>query len=99
VALEDVAETSGRPAVPANDNVSMPTYMKLCEQLGLTPAGRKNLDLKEAQRGGKLNAVRALRPVEGGRQPAKRAAPARSGVRVRAAKSVHSAVAEADTAD
>jgi len=41
-ALDDVADRDGgRPAVPANDNVALPSYLKYCESLGLTPAGRK----------------------------------------------------------
>ena len=40
-ALDDAAQTSGRPAVPANDNVSLASFLKYCEQLGLTPAARK----------------------------------------------------------
>lgn len=55
-ALDDVADRDGgRPAVPANDNVSIPSYLKFCEQLGLTPAGRVKLAKpEEAKPGGKL---------------------------------------------
>ena len=88
-ALEDAAKHGGRPAVPQNDNVSLATYMKLCEQLGLTPSGRKALDLKEARAGGKLAEVRALKSV-----PA--TAPKAAPVRARAAASVHKAAAPAD---
>lgn len=37
-ALEDVAESEGnpRPAVPANDNVSLATFLRYVEALGLT---------------------------------------------------------------
>ena len=45
-ALDDIAgggRDSVRPAVPANDNTSLPTYLKFCESLGLTPAGRGEL--------------------------------------------------------
>lgn len=47
-ALDDVADTDGkvRPAVPTNDNVSLSAYLKYCDQLGLTPAGRKALESK-----------------------------------------------------
>lgn len=37
-ALEDVLETKGgRPAVPANDNVSIASFLKYLDALGLTP--------------------------------------------------------------
>lgn len=42
------------------DNVSIPTYLKYCESLGLTPAGRSKLgEKKEPQRGklGNLSSV------------------------------------------
>lgn len=41
-AIEDAAETRGaRPAVPANDNVTLATYLKYAEALGLTPVNPK----------------------------------------------------------
>lgn len=42
-AIEDAAEVDGRPKVPANDNTSLPTFLKYCEALGLTPGSRKAL--------------------------------------------------------
>jgi ADP-ribose pyrophosphatase YjhB (NUDIX family) len=36
-ALEDAAESNGRPAVPANDNVSLASFLKYMAELGLTP--------------------------------------------------------------
>ncbi len=45
-----------RPA----DNVTIPTYLKFCESLGLTPTGRLKLTLKEGPRG-KLADLRAIR--------------------------------------
>ena len=36
-ALEDAAESNGRPAVPANDNVSLASFLKYMNDLGLTP--------------------------------------------------------------
>lgn len=48
------------------DNVSIPTYLKFCESLGLTPAGRKRLDEKKEPQGGKLAQLRA---VNGGAAP------------------------------
>src|SRR5690625_4648436 len=46
-ALDDAAESGSRPKVPANDNTSLPTFLKYCESLGLTPTGRKALGLGE----------------------------------------------------
>lgn len=43
------------------DNVSIPTYLRYCESLGLTPAGRVKLGEKEsAGGGGKLAQLRAI---------------------------------------
>jgi hypothetical protein len=59
-ALEDAAG-EGRPVVPANDNVSIPTYLKYCESLGLTPAGRSKLAEKKPEgKGGKLGRLSAV---------------------------------------
>src|SRR5690625_142163 len=44
-ANEDAAENGWRPKVPANDNTSLGSFLKYCDALGLTPAGRKNLEL------------------------------------------------------
>lgn len=46
------------------DNVSVPTYLKFCDSLGLTPAGRMRLAEKKEPAGGKLA---QLRQVSGGR--------------------------------
>ncbi len=46
------------------DNVSIPTYLKFCNELGLTPAGREKLKPKEQAVGGKLA---QLRSVKGGK--------------------------------
>jgi hypothetical protein len=41
------------------DNVSVPTYLKFCEALGLTPAGREKLSEKKPEApGGKLALLR-----------------------------------------
>jgi hypothetical protein len=55
---EDAGDTGSRPTVPQNDNVSLSAYLKYCDQLGLTPAGRKALDQKVVPAGGKLSAIR-----------------------------------------
>ena len=36
-ALEDAAESESRPRVPANDNTSLPTFLKYMEALQLVP--------------------------------------------------------------
>ena len=36
-AIEDSADSGGRPAVPANDNVSIATFLKFMDALGLLP--------------------------------------------------------------
>lgn len=58
LALTYAAENKTRP--PGIDNVTVPTYLKYCDALGMTPGGRKALELKEEARG-KLAAVRDLR--------------------------------------
>ncbi|WP_163168096.1 hypothetical protein [Arthrobacter sp. Alg241-R88] len=66
-AIDDVShqKDGGRPAVPANDNVSISAYLKYCDQLGLTPAGRKTLDIdKGGESGG--SKLGKLRSVHGG---------------------------------
>lgn len=61
-ALNDAAETKGaRPAVPQNDNVSISAYLKYCDQLGLSPVGRKALGVKDGGTGGKKAKLHALR--------------------------------------
>lgn len=61
-ALEDAEQTKGsRPAVPPNDNVSISAYLKYCDQLGLSPAGRKALGVKDGGGSGKKAKLHALR--------------------------------------
>lgn len=47
-ALDDAVVDGVRPKVPANDNTSLPTFLKYCEALGLTPGSRKELGVGEA---------------------------------------------------
>lgn len=56
-AMEDAARDEKRPTVPQNDNVSLSAYLKYCDQLGLTPAGRNGLVEKKKPEasGGKLS--------------------------------------------
>jgi hypothetical protein len=42
------------------DNVSIPTYLKYCESLGLTPAGRLKLGTKKEAPSGRLGDLRAI---------------------------------------
>jgi len=57
-ANEDAVEHDGRPRVPANDNTSIPTFLRYCDALGLTPAGRAGLAApKEAPAGGNLSSL------------------------------------------
>jgi hypothetical protein len=42
------------------DNVSIPTYLKYCESLGLTPAGRLRLGAKKEAPRGKLGDLRSV---------------------------------------
>lgn len=49
------------------DNVTIPTYLKYCESLGLTPAGREKLALKkdEGSKRGKLVSLQGGIPRPG----------------------------------
>lgn len=61
-AADDLAgnpRPGARPAVPQNDNTSLPSFLRYCEALGLTPAARKELEpAKEEAAGGKLTLLR-----------------------------------------
>lgn len=64
-ALEDAAaERGARPAVPPNDNVSLSSYLKYMEALGLTPAVQNTVPRQEnappKKGGGKLASVSAI---------------------------------------
>lgn len=67
-ALDDAAEQDGaRPKVPQNDNVSTAVYFKACDQLGLSPIGRKSLALVKGSQSAKSAKLTALRrPKEAG---------------------------------
>jgi hypothetical protein len=67
-ALDDMAGEAcgGRPKVPQNDNVSISAYLKFCESLGLTPAGRVKLTegkKPEAKTGGLASVSNIPRPA------------------------------------
>ena len=60
LALDYAAELQQKP--PSVDNVSIPTYLKFCESLGLTPAGRLRLgDPKKEPTGGKLASLSPIK--------------------------------------
>lgn len=52
------ADDDGRPR--SLDNVTVPTYLKACDALGLTPAGRVRLEEKKEPAGGKLAQLRSV---------------------------------------
>jgi len=57
LALDYAEDHDQKP--PPVDNVSIPTYLKFCESLGLTPAGRARLPEKKPEAtGGKLALLR-----------------------------------------
>ena len=59
------ADLDADPRKPRSlDNVTIPTYLKACDALGLTPAGRVRLDEKKEAPGGKLA---HLRKINGGK--------------------------------
>ena len=60
-AIEDASETESRPKVPANDNTSLPTFLKYCESLGLTPNARKAFVAEVKPEGDAVDELKALR--------------------------------------
>jgi hypothetical protein len=56
--IEDGVEPAKRRPLQL-DNVSIPTYLKYCESLGLTPAGRERLAEKKEPAGGKLASLQS----------------------------------------
>jgi hypothetical protein len=59
LALDYAAEHKSKP--PGIDNVTVPTYLKFCDSLGLTPAGRERLKPTEGGAGGNLSRLRSVR--------------------------------------
>jgi hypothetical protein len=68
VVLLQMAKTLDDPEFPVIDgkfdNVTQGLYLKYCESLGLTPAGRGRLEPKKDAGGGKLA---QLRGIQGGK--------------------------------
>ena len=70
VAIDVLAATGGVREDGKLDNVSVPTYLKFCESLGLTPAGRSRLPEKKPEGpGGKLALLRG--EAQAGRKAAR----------------------------
>jgi hypothetical protein len=56
---DDDLDDDPRAKPKSLDNVTIPTYLKACDALGLTPAGRVRLDEKKESAGGKLALLRS----------------------------------------
>ena len=60
-AAADLIDESGLNPAGKLDNVTIPTYLRYAESLGLTPAGRAKLaEKKEGGAGGKLGQLRSI---------------------------------------
>jgi hypothetical protein len=59
--IEVMADNGGLREDGKLDNVSIPTYLRFCESLGLTPAGRVKLGVEKPSAGpvGKLASLKA----------------------------------------
>ena len=58
-AIADGSDVDDSDKPKSLDNVTIPTYLKACDALGLTPAGRTRLDEKKESPGGKLALLRS----------------------------------------
>ena len=57
----DLIDESGLNPAGKLDNVTIPTYLRYCESLGLTPAGRAKLAEKKPEAaGGKLGKLKSV---------------------------------------
>lgn len=63
----DQTEEGRKPTVPVHDNTSLPTFLRYCEALGLTPATRKALAAEVKAEG---DAVDELKKRRGRKQAA-----------------------------
>lgn len=59
MANADTLDADGKPR--PIDNVSMPTFLRFCDALGLTPAGREKLTPAKAKPAGALSSIRGGR--------------------------------------
>jgi hypothetical protein len=61
-AADYLLENDGLSPAGKFDNVTIPTYLRYARELGLTPAGRKDLELKKQEApSGKLAQLRAVK--------------------------------------
>lgn len=60
-AVDWLLDHEGLTASGKLDNVSVPTYLRYCDALGLTPAGRLKLGEKPEESGGVLAELQARR--------------------------------------
>lgn len=58
--IDVMADNNGLREDGKLDNVSVPTYLRYCESLGLTPAGRTKLPQGKKETGGRLAQLRAV---------------------------------------
>jgi len=81
--LRMLAETLDHPDFPnidgKFDNVSQSLYLKFCESLGLTPAGRDRLQEKKDRGGGKLAQLRSIQGGTAAKAGGTKAGPAKAG--------------------
>lgn len=61
LAMEQAAESDRRPTIPAHDTTSLPTFLKYCEALGLTPGTRKALAAEVKAGGDELDELKKRR--------------------------------------
>lgn len=61
----DAAEHNRRP--PSQDNVSIPTYLKYAEALGLTPSGRTKALIEAPKGAGPSGTLGKLQSLKGGK--------------------------------
>lgn len=61
--FEALADHAAEGKPPSQDNVSIPTFLKYCDALGLTPIGRTRADIEKAKggAGGKLAQLQSLK--------------------------------------
>jgi hypothetical protein len=60
-AAADAIDANGLNPAGKLDNVTIPTYLRYCESLGLTPAGRAKLAEKKPEgKGGKLRGLQSV---------------------------------------
>lgn len=59
-AIDYLLDHGGVNADGKFDNVSVPTFLRYCEALGLTPSGRTRLEQEKGPAGGKVAKLRSL---------------------------------------